>query len=299
MRRLPRYIAAMHRIAERAGLRVDVNEHGDELLCVWRGTKGQLRKTGLIRPGFQFPTVQRAFCVPPDQGNLSRELSAALVDGEMIPDGAYRIIITAKYRVPDSIEDVGGVEVCRYAATISAHGTAPELLASGLCEKRHITNGKRPNRSHRVWDNDEPQWVTRGLLDGTYLHVRETEVEAKRRYDADKKERESWACEKEQPTKQEPQSADEYREACDAVSDVLFHVHKVLGYKRTAAHVPFRYDDDTLDAVHVAMATIMDHIRNSPIIQLREPVDPERLKAVAEAEGDTSFQRFLSTVTRA
>jgi hypothetical protein len=174
-------------------------------------------------------------------------------------------------------------------------GSKEALLRSGSARKQWFATGRRRDSRGRVvrtiYVEHEGRQVRCTDIGHGYYSVtfRFSESERVQR-EQDHQERSD--------AERGPKSAEEFRKQCDTVAGWnLFAVHKLAGYK-AGKHVRFRYDDETLEAIHIEAAKILDLVRNGRILKLRGSSNPERMDQVRAAERDAGFQKFLGKLPK-
>jgi hypothetical protein len=181
--RIPRYISVINNIAEKAGITVDVAVEDGTLICNWRGTKSQLRATRLLQKRYQFPSPRatRTFGIPKGSWYLSDHLRCFFVSGEITVHGP-RFELRCNYgATATQISEKQEVETAAFKDHYAIHGSADALIATKTCSPSQIPGLKTTKCSRD--EGAQPQWMTRRLPDGSYLHCRETPAAAKRRHD--------------------------------------------------------------------------------------------------------------------
>jgi len=292
---IPRFVHNLNAMAARCGLAVDTgardpdpSECWDEgrgrLVAIWRGTAKQLRETGVLSPSYHFPLGERGHF---RFGWWRR--------GRVFKDGrGWRMELDCG-EIPRRIEKHGEAEVISHEEATMYHGTREALIAANVVLPRTLPVG-------RCWtqgDLEKRIYQTHRLRDDTYL----VQIENKNVFKAriaenqrDTQERRKMGIERHSSSipghERETQTADEFRKRCaEAAACFLFSLHKLTGWK--AGNVPFRYDDEALNALRESICEIVLTIRDGKIIKLRDTINLDRLEAVKQAESDPRFQRFL------
>jgi hypothetical protein len=192
---VPRFVRVLEELARRKGFAVSLalqprrtrSEYAPRphLIGEWQGTKRQFLALRFAVPSFHFPQdgggiVMRALS-PVRAGSLE-------VDGQRViffPDFGPSVI---------SAELRGEAEILDYGDRTGIQGSAASLLVAGVPKKRTALprTGKRNEirgRAAETWGTCN--WTTRGLPDGSLLHVFDTEV-AERERVARRLELERW-----------------------------------------------------------------------------------------------------------
>lgn len=314
---VPRHIRIINQVAQAAGISVTVSEamaeEGRELVCLWEGTKSQLRATRLVLLSYHFPMKAGTLSVPDSGpwGTLDRKLRSGFISGKITVQGSRFTLRATGGEIPDSIEERGGVEISSFADRIVAHGSADALIAAGICTAKQIPGPKRHSvRFDTNWHSrsqEGVQWVTQRVPDSSYVHFRETEHVTRAR----KEEREAWARQhalsKQERSARERRTidladADEYRERLEdrivdfarlALNPRHTSVETKQGYRFT---ITPKAAAEALNAIEAAAQCL----RTAPVRM--EKLEDQEAKAearaqVADADGDAEFQRFLKGLT--
>jgi hypothetical protein len=170
-------------------------------------------------------------------------------------------------------------------------GKKDALLASGLARMEWFPTGKARDKRgrvirHRRTEHEGREVYCRDCNSGGRYSIRFD-------YTGEELELAKSQYQSRRDAERAPKTAAAFRAMCDLVAGVaLFGLHRSAGYKADK-NATFRFDDETLEAIHIEAMKIRDLLRDGRILKLRDPIDPARMDMVRAAEFDSSFQKFL------
>jgi hypothetical protein len=179
--KVPRFIASLNAMAMDAGLAVSTHRifgNPDQLRGVWSGSTSRLLAMGIWAKSQRLPQRSGNLAVP--MGDYRRPYTVISGTVEVDQD---EVTYTIDFGcVPESIEQVGPVEITRYRDETAYHGTAEQLVEYGI-DRRRLPPPKRNARINRdsaaPWNFGSRRWP-----DGTVVHWCETEVAMQDRLEA-------------------------------------------------------------------------------------------------------------------
>jgi hypothetical protein len=284
---IPRFVQDLNVIAERVGLSVLVAAADGKLVATWRGSKKQMRATGLLTPGYRFPYGRCPF-------------KNTMIEGSMIVE--RRGVVRAEVycgEIPNKIEHKGDIEVIHYKNETAYHGPREALIAGHVCEEKQFPGPKHRRRQSHGWSEPEPNWEAHLMPSGMYLFARETDQAAKERAA-------KWAEYKRQnepgslkDSRADYQSPEEWLERIE--DDVCIFARAVLSEKFASVVTKsgMRYSANTerfteiLNSIEVAA----QQIRDVPVRveALAQESTPDAREKATSASADALFQRFMQT----
>lgn len=187
---VPRFVAALEAFARSHGMHVAPAERDasigaegrypslERLVGEWRGTRAQFLALGLALPSWSFPLGSNVKA-------LTVGTCAPIAAGDVYLDGDVVVFRPDLGELPRSVAHVGPVERVDYGhESIGYHGTAEDLVATGICAPDQVkatpTRNWTSSATRRRWAGDH-DWHAKRQPDGRWWFTRWTAATLARR----------------------------------------------------------------------------------------------------------------------